>query len=133
MNFNIEVRGSYFHDKSKWGDLKPNIQQADFGAMSKLARKFGRHYIEMDLGYDGYWGIKDYSDYTDHIARAGLHYAYTSDFLELAIGADYYYDHIATTFNEVAPLCDTSCPHTAQCEQPWGNYTVCRTRRGVAK
>lgn len=100
LNFNIEVRGSYFHDKSKWGDLKPNIQQADFGAMSKLARKFGRHYIEMDLGYDGYWGIKDYSDYTDHVARAGLHYAYTSDFLELAIGADYYYDHIATTFKK---------------------------------
>lgn len=101
FNFNIEVQGSYFHDKSEWlSTTRPNIQQADFGAKAKIARRFGRHTIGMNAGYDGYWGIKDYSDYRNNIASAGLHYGYASDFLEFELGADYYYDHSATTFKK---------------------------------
>lgn len=103
INFNIELHGDYFHDKSDWvhhfagtGDASYKLQQFDFGFAGRVARRFGRHYTEILADYDGYRGTKTLKGYVENMLRVGLRYGYTpkSGVVDLTVGADYVYDRV---------------------------------------
>lgn len=95
-NFNVELYGSFFHDKSDWLEADYKLQQFDFGADARVGRRFGRHYVEGAARYSGIRGIKELASNTDNQITAGLRYGYSSRVVELSVGADYSYDKSAS-------------------------------------
>lgn len=87
-NFNVEFKGAFFNNKSDWSAADYNLQQFDFGADAKVGRRFGRHYVEADAGINALRGIKDLHS-RNNTASVGLRYGYTSNRVELLLGADY--------------------------------------------
>lgn len=98
VNFEVAVVGNYFNDKAGWlsVDNKRRLQEAHAGAKARVAREFKKHYFELAAGYDGRWGFWDLDDYADNTAMVGLKYGYKKELFELMVGADYYYDKVAT-------------------------------------
>jgi hypothetical protein len=97
-NFDIALSGNYFNDKAKpcWdaGD-KFRLQEGHAKVKGRVAREFaGRHYFELNAGYDGRWGISDLAPYVDNQIFGGLRYGFKSELLALLVGVDYCYDRI---------------------------------------
>lgn len=95
-NFDVVLYGNYFNDKAGWLDKsnKRRLQQTHAGAKARVAREFKRHYLEAMAGYDGYWGFKDLTNYTDNMAYGGVRYGFRSELLSLLVGVDYCYDRV---------------------------------------
>ena len=90
-NFNVELTGAYFHDKSDWLAADYNLQQFDFGGAARVGRSFRRHYVEADARFSGNHGIKDLRSVSNTV-WAGLRYGYKSNTVDLLAGADFAYE-----------------------------------------
>ena len=95
VNFDVALYGNYFNDKMGWL-VRPQyrLQEAHAGLKARVAREFKRHSVEIGIGYDGRWGLKDLADYSNNMALLGFAYGYKIDIMEITVGADYCFDHL---------------------------------------
>ena len=63
--------------------------QTDLGAKARVGRRFGRHLLMLQGGYDYLKGGRSYDYYSENIARAGARYGYEGGVVALEVGADY--------------------------------------------
>ena len=104
VNFNVEVRGSHFGDKSAIRDMSTfrtpvqlgleDVRYAEntLGASAAIAKGFGHHTLRADVDFDAYDGAGSYRNYGNTMIRAGLRYGRQGGKAEYMIGADYHYD-----------------------------------------
>ena len=104
VNFNVEVHGSHFGDKSNIRNMstfETPVQQGiedmryaenTYGASAAVAKGFGRHTLRADVEFDAYDGAKSYRDYGNTMIKAGLRYGHGGDKAEYMIGVDYHFD-----------------------------------------
>lgn len=102
-NFNIDLYGDFFHDKSDWIGERYNLQQFDYGIDGRIGRRLKeRHYVEADLRYNGQKGIKNLH-YSDNTVWAGLRYGYNTSLFDMLVGVDYCYDNSDRAHHYVLP------------------------------
>ena len=99
VNFELAVRGSFFHDGSVVRDEAMEVsndlfRQYGYGASGALARRFGSHMLRFEAEFDSRHGLKA-CDYSDNTVRAGLRYGRDGGAVEYTLGADYIYDRLA--------------------------------------
>ncbi|MBP3474097.1 MAG: hypothetical protein J6J91_04470 [Alistipes sp.] len=98
-NFNLEVGGEYFLDGLNVSDFNESALSAKV-ALGKMVG--GKHLLRLHAEYDGDFGYKALKNYRNNTFMAGARYGFNSERFEFLIGADYYYDDVASV---------TSSPH----------------------
>ena len=94
FNFDVTLDGTLFRDHS-WADgYGSKVQQTDLGAKARVGRRFGRHLLMLQGGYDYLKGGRSYDYYSENIARAGARYGYEGGVVALEVGADYTWNKI---------------------------------------
>ncbi len=95
LNFDVTLDGLLFRDHSWAYDYPSKAQQTNLGAKARLGRRFGRHLLLLQGGYDYLGGGRSYDFYSENIVRAGARYGYEGGVVALEVGADYTWDKIA--------------------------------------
>lgn len=95
LNFDVTLDGLLFRDHSWAYDYPSKAQQTNLGAKARLGRRFGRHLLLLQGGYDYLGGGRSYDSYSENIVRAGARYGYEGGVVALEVGADYTWDKIA--------------------------------------
>ena len=105
LNFDIAVRANLFWDHSDFPGYTNPARQTGIGVQAKLARRFGRHTLSVQGGFERIAGRKSLDGYAENLFNAGLRYGYAGDAVDFEAGADYYGDRIrnAESGNYVIP------------------------------
>ncbi len=102
-NFNLSLGGGLFGHKSRANKSQERFSQsgvvAEVAAGKMLANK---HLLTIHASYDGYFGRKILSLYSNNSLMAGVRYGFSGKRTNLVIGADYRYDKVSHS---------TSSPH----------------------
>lgn len=93
-NIEIAFRAGLFWDHSKSDGPGHAARQTDLGASAKLARRFGRHLVQVQGGYDRMAGAGVTDGYVEQLFTGGLRYGYAGGFIDFVAGADYWGDRI---------------------------------------
>lgn len=105
LNFDIAVHANLFWDHSDLAGYTDPARQTGIGVQAKLARRFGRHTLRVQGGFERMSGQKSLGAYAENLFHAGLRYGYAGDAVAFEAGADYYGDRIrnAESGNYVIP------------------------------
>ncbi len=87
-NFDLTVRGGYFFDHSEWVNYTNKARQMNLNVDLRIARKFKRHTLAFNAGYEMLKGYKRLSDHTEHLVRVGARYGVTRPVWQIEAGAD---------------------------------------------
>lgn len=104
VNFEVAVRGGMFFDHSDRGKnegLSPELakvineaRQTMLEAHARIARGFGRHRLDAQIGYERQDGQKAIGEYNRQLIHAALRYGIEGGVVRLEAGADYYHDKV---------------------------------------
>lgn len=105
LNFDVTLRAGLFWDHSDLEGYTNPARQTGIGAALKLARRFGRHTLRLQGGFDRSVGQKAIDGFAENLFSAGFRYGYKGGFIDFEAGADYYGDRIrgAESGNYVVP------------------------------
>ena len=93
-NFDLAFRAGLFWDHSDFSGYRNPARQTDVGASAKLARRFGRHLVQVQGGYDRMAGQKAIDGRVEQLFTGGLRYGDAGGFIDFVAGADYCGDRI---------------------------------------
>lgn len=94
FNFEVAFHAGLFWDHSDFEGYTHPARQTGVGASAKLARRFGRHLVQLQGGFDRMAGQKALDGYSENLFTAGLRYGCAGGFIDFTAGADYYGDRI---------------------------------------
>ncbi len=105
LNFDIAVKANLFWDHSDFSGYTNPARQTGIGVQARLARRFGRHTLRVQGGFERMSGQKSLDGYAENLFNAGLRYGYAGNVVDFEAGADYYGDRIrsAESGNYVIP------------------------------
>lgn len=105
LNFDLAVHANLFWDHSDFPGYTNPARQTGIGVQAKLARRFGRHTLRLQGGFERLSGQKAIDGYSQNLFNAGLRYGFAGDVIDFEAGADYYGDriHDAESENYVIP------------------------------
>lgn len=106
FNFDVSAYGTYFYDDNEdipeyrslirhYPAVTFDDRQIDAGGAVRLGRRFGRHTLRLEAGFDGVWGKGDLDGRTVATWRGSLRYAYAARAFDLEAGIDYFHSAIA--------------------------------------
>lgn len=99
-NFDLTVCGGYFFDHSEWVNYSDKARQMNLNVDLRIARKFNRHTLAFNAGYEMLKGYKSLSDHTEHLVRVGARYAITRAIWQIEAGADVCFSKIVHSGSE---------------------------------
>lgn len=94
FNFEVELHGALYDDRSKWADLPRRGGETVLGASARIARGSAGHSFALGAGYERMAGRLLLDGQLQQQIHASLRYGYQGRSVAFEAGADYYHDRV---------------------------------------
>ena len=99
LNFDIAAYGSLFLDHSEHPVNNMQGRESSLGVEGRIGQAFGRSSLLAGIGYERSVGQKYLADNSRQLFHVGARYGFQGGVVRLDVGADYYWDRIATSLS----------------------------------